>query len=293
MNPTEEVTIIESRSGYVAAAPDRMSGWRVVGDPFYADRSAAAVTAAGAAGARVLSAVQELQEVKRGGRKFVRCAVVIDWTVCTLPSRQDEKWYAIRVTPGMQKMAAPIAGEPEHRHGETLIERHLREEGVDVYMPAFWKEIRQHRSRKLRERRFPLLVGYVFIRTDPRKGFNAIREIDGVNSLVTMRNGDGPAVFREEDLTPLMVEMFRKNLNYRHTRMFRIENARAGRQQALNADLGRLLPKGRSRTVSLRYHADRCIEAMSKGARQRVLGIIAALDALQDDRVLDTYREAV
>ncbi|URK87747.1 transcription termination/antitermination NusG family protein [Rhizobium sp. RCAM05350] len=137
------------------------------------------------------------------------------------------------------------------------------------------------------------MVGYVFIRSDPRKGFNAIREIDGVNSLVTMRDSDGPAVFREEDLTPLMVEMFRKDLGYRHQRLSHIENARAKRQQALHADLGRLLPKGRSRTVSLRFHADKCIEAMALGAKQRVLGIIAALDALQDDSVLDTYREAV
>ena len=293
MKHIETMKLIESRSGYVVAAPDRMSGWKVVGDPFYSERSVAAVAAAGITGAIVLSAVEEVQQVERRGRKLIRRPVVIDWTQCTLPVRSDQQWYAIRVTPGMQKMAAPIADAPEHRRGETLTERHLREESVDVYMPAFWKEIRQHRSRKLRERRFPLLVGYVFIRSDPRKGFNAIREIDGVNSLVTMRNSDGPAVFREEDLRPLMVEMFKKDLAYRHNRMFQIENARAKRQQALNADLGRLLPKGRSRTVSLRFHADRCIEAMSQGARHRVLGIISALDALEDDRVLDTYREAV
>ncbi|URK87748.1 transcription termination/antitermination NusG family protein [Rhizobium sp. RCAM05350] len=111
------------------------------------------------AGSRVLSAVREDQQVQRGGRKFVRRAVLTDWAQCSMASGQDKdkRWYAVRVTPGMQKMAKPIAGEPENRRGETLIERHLREEGVDVYMPAFWKEIRQHRSRKLKQRRFPAL----------------------------------------------------------------------------------------------------------------------------------------
>jgi transcription antitermination factor NusG len=295
MTSNEKITVVESRSGYVVAAPDSMSGWRVVGNPFYSDRSVATVAAAGVVGAIAISAVQEVQEVELQRRKLVRNIVIVDWKQCTgrLASNQNEKWYAVRVTPGMQKMAAPIADEPEHRRGETLIERHLREDGVDFYMPAFWKEIRQHRSRKLRERRFPLLVGYVFIRSDPRKGFNAIREIDGVNSLVTMRNSDGPAVFREDDIRPLMVEMFKKSLEYRYHRMVQIENARASRQQTLHADLGRLLPKGRSRTVSLRFHADKCIEAMAQGARQRVLGIMAALDSLEDDSVLDTYREAV
>lgn len=204
-----------------------------------------------------------------------------------------DRWYAVRVTPGMQKMAAPIKDAPEHRRGETLVERHLREAGVDVYMPAFWKEIRHHRSRKLKERRFPLLVGYVFIRADPRRGFNAIREIDGVNSLVTMNSMEGPAVFREEDIRPLMVEMFEKDMRYRHQRLTNIVNARSVRAQKLSADLGRILPKGRSRGATLRYHADVCIKSMSPAARNRVLGILEALDGLDDDSNLDTLREAV
>jgi len=89
-------------------------------------------------------------------------------------------YEAIRVKPGYQRMAKAIEGCPEDRRGESIIERNLRNANIDVYMPAFWKELRKHRSRKLVERRMPLLVGYVFVRRDPRDGFDPVREVDGV-----------------------------------------------------------------------------------------------------------------
>ncbi|NVP55978.1 transcription termination/antitermination NusG family protein [Mycoplana rhizolycopersici] len=188
-------------------------------------------------------------------------------------------------------MARQLKDVPEHRRGETVIERNLREAGIDVCMPAFWREIRAHRSRKLRERRFPLLVGYVFIRHDPSRGFAAVRDVDGVLDIV--RNGSGPAELNEDDIRFLMMEMFHRHQDYRLHREHKIETARIKRRQNLHGELGRLLPRGRSRTVSLRSHADACIQLLPDRVRERVMGIMSALDAIEDDKALDEYREAV
>lgn len=214
--------------------------------------------------------------------------------VNTYPSSgrsKGERWFAIRTRPGVQAMARQLKEVPEYRRGETIIERNLREAGIDVCMPAFWREIRAHRSRKLRERRFPLLVGYVFIRHDPARGFEAVRDVDGVLGIVT--NGMGPAELNEEDIQFLMMEMFHRHQDYRLHRQHKIETVRFKRRQNLNGELGRLLPRGRSRTVSLRSHADACIQMLSDPVRERVLGIISALDAVEDDKALDEFREAV
>ncbi len=204
---------------------------------------------------------------------------------------KGERWFALRTRPGVQAMARQQKDVPEHRRGETIIERNLREAGIDVCMPAFWREIRAHRSRKLRERRLPLLVGYVFIRHDPSRGFAAVRDVDGVLDVV--RNGSGPAELNEEDIQFLMMEMFHRHQDYRLHRQHKIETARFKRRQNLHGELGRLLPRGRSRTVSLRSHANACIQQLPDRVRERVLGIMSALDAIEDDKALDEYREAV
>ena len=205
-------------------------------------------------------------------------------------------WYAIRTTPSAQRMARPVPDLPEdqqHRRGETIIERNLRNAGIDVFMPAFWKEIRQHRSRKLTERRFPLLVGYAFIRHDPGHGFDCIRSIDGVNGVLRISAERGPQPFVEADLTAITMAVFDKHQAYQLQRQTALEGARYRRKADLHADLGRLLPKGRSRTTSLRYHADACIKSLSDPVRVKVLGIIETLDRLTDDATLDEFREAV
>gem|GEM_PF-814748 len=304
IHSTIEEGSLESSDVYVVAVPSTMSGWRVVAEPFYRDGRLARITAGQFPGAIVLPARLELTTQVRRGRVIQRHEIEVDWSACVLPTaRKNERWYAVRVTPGMQKMAAAIeppkdeteeqSAEREHRRGESIVERNLREAGIDVYMPAFWSEIRKHRSRKLVERRYPLLVGYAFIRRDPRLGFERLRKIDGVSCVIRISESAGPVEFQEEDIRPLMVEMFKKELQYRYDRMCALEHARHKRSQHLYADLGRLLPKGRSRTESLRSHADRCIASLGDGAKSRVLGIIAQLDGLQSDESLDKFRIAV
>ncbi|MBD9640754.1 transcription termination/antitermination NusG family protein [Ensifer sp. ENS07] len=205
----------------------------------------------------------------------------------------SHRWYAVRVAPGFQRMARAIEGLAEHRRGESIVERNLREENIDVFMPAFWKELRKHRSRKLVERRLPLLVGYAFIRHDPGTGFDPVRDVDGVSSIVSRGRDGGPIEFLEKDIQTLMIWGFDQHQAYKFKRATALETARHSRRMKLNTELGRILPRGRSRTVSLRYHADACIGSLDNKLKERVLGIIQLLDGLETDEHLDAYREAV
>jgi Transcription termination factor nusG. len=294
---------VETINGFVAVAPSSMSGWRVVAEPFYADATTARIAAAQNLDAIVLPAKMTKTTEVRRGRVIQRHDVDVDWARCVQRKRETEQWYAIRGTPGMQKMASKLpkpddeteeqAAEREHRRGESIVERNLRQKGIDVYMPAYWQEVRQHRSRKLVERRYPLLVGYAFIRRDTRLGFYPLRKVEGVSSVVRISEVAGPVTFLEEDSRTIMIEMFKRELRYRYKRLHVIENARYKRTAHLYADLGRALPKGRGRTEGLRDHANRVINTLPDGARSRVLGIFAQLHAMDDDATLDKFRAAL
>lgn len=287
---SETMTTLEAIAGHAVVVPDSLSGWRVIDDGFTTDRSFAAIRAAGVEKARVLPAVQERQAVP-GKPSSGRLVVLVDWQALHLTGQRNEPWYAVRVAPGTQRVAAQAADAPEYRKGETIIERNLREEGIDVYMPAFWQEIRTHRGRKLRARRFPLLVGYAFIRRDPGQGFRAVTDIDGIIDLVRVNRT--PVAISEDDIRFIMLEMFEREQEYRYRRAQKTEEARFKRRQTLNAELGRHLPKGRGRTVSLRVYADACLNSLPEATRARIMGIVSALDGLEQDNSLDEFRDPV
>ncbi|MGY5793680.1 transcription termination/antitermination protein NusG len=279
------------RFGFVVAVSDGRGGKKAWGDQVFPTQSAAASTARLCAGSafEILPAKEVIHFGPNSKTHTYRRSVLINDAI----GDPAVRWYAIRVNPGYQRMAKAIEGAPEERVGESIIERNLRNENIDVYMPAFWKEVRRHRSRKLVERRMPLLVGYAFIRRDPRDGFDPVREIDGVGGIVSLSRDGGPVAFSEEDLQRLMLAGFNSHQEYRFNRATLVEDARHKRRKHLNTELGRLLPKGRSRTVSLRYHAEACIGELDDRLKAHVLGIMELLDGLEDDGNLDQYREAV
>ena len=202
-------------------------------------------------------------------------------------------WFAIRVTPGFQRMARHVEDSAENLKGESIVERNLRIKGIDVYMPSFWREIRRHRSRKLIARRFPLLVGYAFIRHEEARGFQVVRDVDGVNGVLRVGKDGQPHMFSDDDLSEIAALAFQKEQDFRWTRHQAIETAKVKRRDKLNAQLGRIVPKGRSRVSSLREHAEKYIGMMAEAKKARVLSIIQQLDALEDDASVDMHREAV
>ena len=87
-------------------------------------------------------------------------------------------WYVARTTPSAQR---PQRMNPR----ESSVERALSDNGFICYMPAEFKAIRARRHTGRHElRRFPLLVGYVFVHgvTDwPR-----LCETDGITGYVAI-----------------------------------------------------------------------------------------------------------
>ncbi|WP_312222582.1 transcription termination/antitermination NusG family protein [Rhizobium rhizoryzae] len=279
------------RHGFCIMVPSGHGGQKVWADQIFATLEAANLTAA-----RCVPTVCDIipaKEVIHFGKNPKSHAYQRSILINPEPAGTRVGWFAIRVTPGFQKMARLIADVDERRKGESIVERNLRNEGIDVYMPAFWKEIRRHRSRKLFARRFPLLVGYAFIYHDEGKGFDKVRGVDGVSSILRMGSNGAPHIFRDEDLSEIAALAFLREQEFKRTRHEGIEDARARRRQSLNTELGRIIPKGRSRTNSLRQHAEAYLDTMVGGAKSRVLAIIQQLDDLQDDAALDAYREAV
>lgn len=118
-------------------------------------------------------------------------------------SRSATNWYAIRVTPGYQRMASKWGAANEEHRLETIIERNLRTEGVESFMPSFRVETKHHRTKQWIEKRFPMLVGYVFVHL-PLLNFEEVRKIDGVMCLLKAGRDLAPVSFNLEDIGGLM-----------------------------------------------------------------------------------------
>ncbi len=203
------------------------------------------------------------------------------------------RWFAVRTVPGAQRMAARATGLPANREGESVVERNLRNEGIDVYMPSAWAMVRHQRTRKVIEKRFPMLVGYAFVHL-PRLEFEKVRQVEGV--MCFLRNGrdGGPMWFSEErDLWPLMKAEWESKTQYLAEKARKLEAAKTARRNQLNRQLGILLPKGRKRRVSMRCHAEQAINNLTPDLRERVLGIIGKLDQLEDHEGLAELDVAV
>lgn len=192
----------------------------------------------------------------------------------------NTKWYAVRAAPGTQRMASLAANLPAKREGESIIERNLRNEGVDVYMPSFWQDVRHQRTNKVIGKRFPLLVGYVFVNI-PERDFERVRRVEGVMCFLRPSPDRPPAVFRDaEDIGLLMLaDMERKNI-YQQEKEERERLAQQQRRNYLNRQLGLILPKGRRKKVSMRYAAEQAMAELSPAVKDRVLLILSELDGL-------------
>ena len=195
------------------------------------------------------------------------------------------RWYAARVKPGYQRMAAHVEGRPE---GELIIERNLRREGIEHYTPAYWNETVHHRKKVWLEKRYPLLVGYCFINL-PEKGpsFEDVRGVDGIMCFLRGGRYYGPIEFPEGVVSELMMADFAARQNYLMEQHQRREEYRQQRVKALRSDLRRMLPKGRAIRVNMVDQANKIIEALPEKMRARVGSIIRELNGLTGEGELE------
>jgi len=105
-----------------------------------------------------------------------------------------ETWFAIKAAPGAQR--CPSMREGQDRKGESLVERNLRNEGFEAFMPSYRIEVRHHRQGHWIERRFPTFVGYLFVNIGPHD-YRAVEEIEGVSKILrfTKRFEERPMPF--------------------------------------------------------------------------------------------------
>lgn len=178
-------------------------------------------------------------------------------------------------------MASMAANLPAKREGESIIERNLRNEGIDVYMPSFWQDVKHQRTNKVVAKRFPLLVGYVFVNIADGE-FEKVRRTEGVMCFLRSSRDGGPACFREaEDIGTLMFADLERKSIYEQEREAKQKLANQQRRNALNRQLGLILPKGRRKKVSMRYAAEQAMEELSAPTRERVLLILKELESLE------------
>lgn len=200
----------------------------------------------------------------------------------TVASRHDKSnWYVVRAKPGTQRMAKAIDGLPPHRIGESIIERNLRSDGIDVYMPAFWLATKHRRTNKIIKRRLPFLVGYVIVNL-PSLDFERVRSVDGVMCFLQSSRESGPLRFSEADMRMLLLEEFDETQRFQFGMAQHAEAERLSRRDALHGQLRRFIPrKGRAVRFNVREQAQKAIQSLPDGLKQRVLGIIKELDTLE------------
>lgn len=204
----------------------------------------------------------------------------------------ETNWYAVRTVPGSQRMARVL--EPandeteeqkatrERRKGESIVERNLRNEGIDVYMPSFWAITQHQRTNKMREKRFPLLIGYAFVNIRQRD-FEKVRGIEGVMCFLRPSPERGPIVFKDTDIGGLMLADFEKQQLWEREREERLIKAQSHRRNALNKRLGLIFPKGKRKKMPLRILAEAAIDGLSPASRQHVLLILNELKAMDQE----------
>lgn len=199
--------------------------------------------------------------------------------------KDNTRWYAVRAMPGSQRVAKTIEGMPDNRKEESIIERQLRNEGIDVYMPTYRIEVKHHRTNEVIDRRLPLLVGYVFVHL-PSLEFERVRGVESVMCMLAPSRTSGPVRFPESIISKLMLAEFDAKERLLHWRRTKAEGEKFTRAEGLRGQLKKILPKGRTRTINMREYADKVIGTLNDGARERVLGIIKELDSLYADETV-------
>lgn len=192
-------------------------------------------------------------------------------------------WYIIRAVPGSQRMAKAIVGLPEHRKGESILERQCRDAGVEIYMPAFWETARHQRTNKLIERRYPIIVGYAFVSIAGEGFYKNVKDVDSIQGFI--KSAGVPVRFPEQDIGVLATAEFERRSAYEKERMDREELYRKYRRNVLNKSLGLIFPKGRRKKVPLRMIAEEAINSLSPASKWRVQNILNELKALDNEEM--------
>lgn len=167
-----------------------------------------------------------------------------------------ETWFAVKAAPGFQRCPSIIDGEPRRpndkddssRRFDSIVERNLKNEGFEVFMPSYRLEVRHHRNKRWIERRFPTFVGYLFVNIGP-DDFRTVEEVTGVSKILrfTRSNNEGatPFAFPQETIDRLRYIAWEQEQKFilaraRRQREEEIEQEQRSRGKPANASSRRI-----------------------------------------------------
>ncbi|MBX4972155.1 transcription termination/antitermination NusG family protein [Rhizobium lentis] len=143
-----------------------------------------------------------------------------------------ETWFAVKAAPGAQR--CPSMQEGHDRKGESIIERNLRNEGFEAFMPSYRIEVRHHRQGHWIERRFPTFVGYVFVNIGP-DDFRRVEEVNGVSKILrfttSFEQRPMPYAFPQETIDRLRYIEWEQEQNFLLGRAYRQREEELYREQ--------------------------------------------------------------
>ncbi|NZD53536.1 transcription termination/antitermination NusG family protein [Rhizobium leguminosarum] len=167
-----------------------------------------------------------------------------------------ETWFAVKAAPGFQRCPSIIDGDSRNRTGnddggrklDSVVERNLKNEGFEVFMPSYRMEVRHHRNKRWIEKRFPTFVGYLFVNIGP-DDFRTVEEVTGVSKILrfTRSNDEGamPFAFPQETIDRLRYIAWEQEQNFlvaraRRQREEEIEQEQRSRGKPVNASSRRI-----------------------------------------------------
>ncbi len=90
------------------------------------------------------------------------------------------RWFVCTLKPGATQTAPLRRGVPEEFKGESVVERSLREAGIEGYLPRMKHRLRHPRSKRIHTKTRVLFTGYVFI-ADPGQRADRVRSCEGID----------------------------------------------------------------------------------------------------------------
>lgn len=205
----------------------------------------------------------------------------------------QSSWYAIRIKPGYQRMASKWDAANEQFRLETIIERNLRAEGVECFMPSFYVETRHHRTKQWMEKRFPMLVGYAFVNL-PRMNFEEVRAIDGVMCLLKPVKEMPPVRFSLTDIGGLMDAEHEAHQHFLQEREKRIIREAAKMNKTTRRQMEKMFPPNTTAMIAEGApFAGMLARVLGPSSRGKVKAVIETLNGFANvDVPLDNLRRA-
>lgn len=189
-----------------------------------------------------------------------------------------QHWYAIRTKPGAQRHAKAPDGTPGLM--ESIIERNLRQEGFNVFMPTVHYEVRHSKTKKWVERRYPLLVGYAFVDMASHH-FEEVRRVEGVMCFLRRSALSGPYEMPAADIGVLMkVEEENRALIHK-SRAERESRERRTLHQTTRRDREQIMPKDTIAMICGRNPFSGLVaKVIGPSSRGTVKAVIETLDSM-------------